>query len=200
MDGRHRSPSRAAGQNPAYRPSSLAHAPVAQRIEHRITDPGVGGSNPSGGTQHPPPGRNRVADFGTWRSRERAGLGDRRPPVRTWSSRLIWVWRSLVARRVRDAEAAGSSPATQTTLLVTIGGPAAGEPPLAAPGMDRQHRAVAQEVARPPWEREDAGSSPAGPTQHHLGDASRWAPAAVPKTVGGHSRGRSTRPVSATRR
>ena len=32
------------------------------------------------------------------------------------------------------------------------------------------------------------------------GDASRWAPAAVPKTVGGNSRGRSTRPVSAMRR
>lgn len=42
--------------------------------------------------------------------------------------------------------------------------------------------------------REDAGSNPADPTH---GDASRWVPAAVPKTVGGNTRGRSTRPVSA---
>jgi hypothetical protein len=43
-------PARAGGQNPAYRPSFLADALVAQRKAHWITDPGVGGSNPSGGT------------------------------------------------------------------------------------------------------------------------------------------------------
>jgi hypothetical protein len=90
------------------------------------------------------------------------------PAYRPASSHL-GMWRSSVAHR--------------------SGGP--GAPVQVRPS---RQRVVAQLGQRSRFGSEDAGSNPADPTH---GDASRWAPAAVPKTVGGHSRGRSTRPVSA---
>ena len=115
MDGRPAGASRRTepGVSTAF---TRRHALVAQRIGHLITDQGVGSSNLSGGTfatPHQGLEVGGVTAIGIWRSSVARVLGGARG--RPFGlSRLLWIWRRLVARCVRDAEDGGSNPSIQT--------------------------------------------------------------------------------------
>jgi hypothetical protein len=192
LDGRPPPVPHGRGQNPAYEPAHLTHAFVAQRTEHRTTNPGVGSSILSEGTTpQPVAGPLEAGAVGGRSAGTPANFG---------------TWRSQVARSLRERENAGSNPAVPTFVeggaaaanrpRTPSHGPTVGvrllhPPPAPASSPDR---APSSYGGRP-------GSSPGQETSRAAGRAGRVRRRGRSGRVARLSPGRcaGSRPVGATR-